>query len=135
MANKNQTSEDTNGLSFAPGGVSWGGSSVINNDIIITSLGSVISTLAASTKDESTSSPEQNQMRSESQRPPEVAEKTAAGGAHGLTSSFSTDRKEAMDLEAICPLKEAPPIRRDDRGPPLSADLLEHHRRSRSVER
>ena len=102
--------------------------------------GSSISTLAASTRDESTSSPEQNQMRTESQRPPEAGPTTAS---IAMTMRFSPDRKDAVDLEAICPVKnpplsEAPPLRHEERGPPLSADLLtlgNRDRRSKSEER
>lgn len=102
--------------------------------------GSSISTLAASTRDESTSSPEQNQMRRESQRPPKAGPNTTS---IPMAIRFSPDRKDAMDLEAICPLKnlplsEAPPLRHDNRGPPLSADLLtlgNRDRRSKSEER
>ena len=107
---------------------------------IIAVAGSSISTLAASTKDEFTSSPEQNQMRTESQRPPEAGPTTTS---ITLAMRFSPDRKDATDLEAISPLKhsplpEAPPLRREDRGPPLSADLLtlgNRDRRSKSEER
>lgn len=99
------------------------------------STGSSISTLAASTRDESTSSPELNKMRTDSQRPPEVS--TAATS---LASRFSPDRKDAIDIKTMCPLNDthpgdAPPIRPEPRGPPLSADLLsERHRRSKSEE-
>ena len=74
-------------------------------------------------------------MRTESQRPPEAAQTTTVAGGNSLAMRFSPDRKEAMDLEMICPISEAPLPRREDRGPPLSADLLEHHRRSKSEER
>lgn len=119
MATKNlqtPSSEDVNGLAFSTGGSS-------------------ISTLAASTRDESTSSPEQNKMRTDSQRPPEVS--TAATS---LASRFSPDRKDTIDIKTMCPLNDthpgdAPPIRPEPRGPPLSADLLsERHRRSKSEE-
>ena len=145
MASKNlQTlgSEDASGLNCSAGGKCFDmfldGS---GNIMIVCITGSSISTLAASTRDESTSSPEQNQMRTESQRPPKAGPTTAS---IPIAMRFSPDRKDALDLEAICPLKtsphsEAPPLRHhEDRGPPLSADLLtlgNRDRRSKSEER
>ena len=107
--------------------------------------GSSISTLAASTRDESTSSPEQNQLRTESQRPPSLA--VAPPTSSSLLRGFSpmTERLEALDLDAIDPLKRDTTsamtsevhVRRKERGPPLSADLLssDRNRRSKSEER
>jgi hypothetical protein len=57
-----------------------------------------------------------------------------------------TERVEALDLDALDPLKREAkaatptfevPVRRKERGPPLSADLLstDRNRRSRSEER
>ena len=106
----------------------------------------LVSTLAASTKDESTSSPEQNQLRTDSQRPPNLG--VAPPTSSSLLRGFSpmTERLEALDLDALDPLKhEAKAItptsevavRRKERGPPLSADLLstDRNRRSKSEER
>ena len=137
MASKKLNSDDTNGLTFSTGG------NLVERELIwIWQLfkggchtrltGSSISTLAASTRDESTSSPEQNQMRTDSQRPPEVS-----AAITNLTSRFSPDRKDAMEIQAICPLEDTPPTDAPPtlRGPPLSADLLsERHRRSKSEE-
>ena len=55
--------------------------------------------------------------------------------------SPASDRLDALDLDVIDPLKDSStadvPVRRKERGPPLSADLLstERNRRSRSEER
>ena len=105
--------------------------------------GSSISTLAVSTKDESTSSPEQNQLRTESQRPPEIAPPTSSS-LRGFSPTI--ERVEALDLDVLDPLKRDTmaatptsevPVRRKERGPPLSADLLssDRNKRSRSEER
>ena len=107
---------------------------------------SLVSTLAASTRDESTSSPEQNQLRTESQRPPNLG--VAPPTSSSLLRGFSpmTERVEALDLDALDPLKREAKavtptsevaVRHKERGPPLSADLLstDRNRRSKSEER